>query len=43
MNETIRMQLMSLFMQQVWNEADRICGHTQSFDQFGFLKQMGVF
>lgn len=22
---------------------DRLCGHSQSFDQFGFLKQMGVF
>lgn len=21
----------------------KFCGHTQSFDQFGFLKQMGVF
>ena len=24
-------------------EDEKICGHTQSFDQFGFLKQMGVF
>jgi steroid delta-isomerase-like uncharacterized protein len=22
---------------------EKICGHSQSFDQFGFLKQMGVF
>lgn len=22
---------------------DKLCGHSQSFDQFGFLKQMGVF
>lgn len=22
---------------------EKICGHTQSFDQFGFLKQIGVF
>ena len=22
---------------------DQLCGHTQSFDQFAFLKQMGVF
>jgi len=22
---------------------EKICGHTQSFDQVGFLKQMGVF
>jgi predicted ester cyclase len=21
----------------------KLCGHTQSFDQFGFLKQMGLF
>jgi steroid delta-isomerase-like uncharacterized protein len=24
-------------------ESDKVCGHAQSFDQFGFLKQMGLF